>query len=57
MQLSRQVIQLHLGNDANFVVNLGVWLGVGARDTVSQIAGIHFPVFAFVFLGFEHVVV
>lgn len=49
--------QSHLGNGANVAENLGVWLGVGARDTVSQIAGIHFPVFAFVFLGFEHVVV
>jgi formate/nitrite transporter FocA (FNT family) len=36
---------------------MGVWLGVSARETVSMIFGIHFPVLTFVFLGYEHVIV
>ncbi|WWC68371.1 uncharacterized protein I206_102296 [Kwoniella pini CBS 10737] len=45
------------GIGCNFLVCLAVWLGTGARETISKIAALHFPAFAFVFLGFEHVIV
>ncbi|RSH93682.1 hypothetical protein EHS25_006329 [Saitozyma podzolica] len=45
------------GIGCNFLVCTAVWLGTGARETISKIAALHFPVFLFVFLGFEHVVV
>jgi len=38
-------------------VCMGVWLAMGARETVSKIAAAHFPVFVFVLSGFEHVIV
>ncbi|CAK9783799.1 Formate/nitrite transporter [Cutaneotrichosporon oleaginosum] len=45
------------GIGCNFLVCVAVWLGASAREVMSKIMGIHFPVFLFVFLGFEHVVV
>ncbi|KAK6907629.1 hypothetical protein L486_05548 [Kwoniella mangroviensis CBS 10435] len=45
------------GIGCNFLVCLAVWLGAGARETISKIFALHFPAFAFVFLGFEHVIV
>ncbi|BEI79476.1 hypothetical protein CcaverHIS002_0100050 [Cutaneotrichosporon cavernicola] len=45
------------GVGCNFLVCVAVWLGASAREIMSKIMGIHFPVFLFVFLGFEHVVV
>jgi formate/nitrite transporter FocA (FNT family) len=38
-------------------VCMAVLLGTGAREMVSKIAALHFPVFVFVILGFEHVIV
>jgi formate/nitrite transporter FocA (FNT family) len=45
------------GIGCNFLVCIAVWLGASSREIASKILGIHFPVFVFVFLGFEHVVV
>ncbi|MGI6082408.1 MAG: formate/nitrite transporter family protein [Limnochordia bacterium] len=39
---------------ANWLVCLGVWLGMAARDIVGKILAIYFPVMAFVACGFEH---
>lgn len=38
-------------------VCMAIWLGAGARDIVSKCVVLHFPIMAFVFLGFEHVIV
>ncbi|WP_265448061.1 formate/nitrite transporter family protein [Flexivirga meconopsidis] len=40
----------------NWLVCLGVWLALAAHDVVGKIAGIIFPITAFVALGFDHVV-
>lgn len=40
----------------NWLVCLGVWLANGSKDSVGKIAGIWFPVMAFVAIGFQHVV-
>ncbi|KAL7420620.1 hypothetical protein Q5752_004571 [Cryptotrichosporon argae] len=45
------------GIGCNFLVCSAIWLGTGARDTVSKMVALWFPVFAFVMIGFEHVVV
>lgn len=45
------------GVGCNFLVCIAVWFGTSAREIVSKVVGIHFPIFVFVFLGFEHVVV
>ena len=45
------------GIGCNFLVCMAVLLGTGAREIVSKIAALHFPVMLFVFLGFEHVIV
>jgi hypothetical protein len=36
---------------------MAIWLGAGARDIISKVIVLHFPIFVFVFLGFEHVIV
>ena len=36
---------------------MAIWLAAGARDIISKVAVLHFPIFVFVFLGFEHVIV
>jgi formate/nitrite transporter FocA (FNT family) len=38
-------------------VCIAIWLSAHARDTISKVAVLHFPIMAFVFLGFEHVIV
>lgn len=40
----------------NWLVCLAVWLGLAAHDVGGKIAGIVFPITAFVALGFDHVV-
>ncbi|MBE9915367.1 formate/nitrite transporter family protein [Paenibacillus donghaensis] len=44
------------GIGCNWLVCLAVWLGYGAKDFAGKIAGIWFPVMAFVAIGFQHVV-
>jgi formate/nitrite transporter FocA (FNT family) len=41
---------------ANWLVCMACYLGMFGRDTASKIAGIWFPTFGFVSLGFDHVV-
>ena len=41
---------------ANWLVCLACFLGMSGREYVSKIVGIWWPVFAFVSLGFDHVV-
>lgn len=36
---------------------MAIWLAAGARDIISKCVVLHFPIMAFVFLGFEHVIV
>lgn len=38
----------------NILVCVAVWMASAARDVVSRLMGIWFPVMLFVFLGFEH---
>ncbi len=38
----------------NWLVCLAVWLAVSAKDTISKIFGIYFPIMAFVASGYEH---
>ncbi|GAB3861150.1 formate/nitrite transporter family protein [Nocardioides maradonensis] len=40
----------------NWLVCLGVWLALAAKDVGGKILGIVFPITAFVALGFDHVV-
>lgn len=40
----------------NWMVCLGVWLAISAKDVTGKVLGIVFPVTAFVALGFDHVV-
>ena len=42
------------GIACNWLVNLAVLLGICADDAIGKIAGIWFPIFAFVASGFEH---
>ncbi|MCY8517968.1 formate/nitrite transporter family protein [Bacillus atrophaeus] len=44
------------GIGCNWLVCLAVWLSFGADDAVGKIAGIWFPIMAFVAIGFQHVV-
>ncbi|WP_102691454.1 formate/nitrite transporter family protein [Rummeliibacillus pycnus] len=44
------------GIGCNWLVCLAVWLAYGANDFGGKIAGIWFPVTAFVAIGFQHVV-
>jgi hypothetical protein len=39
---------------ANWLVCLAWWQGLSSRDTISKIAAVWFPVFAFTAIGFEH---
>jgi len=41
---------------ANWLVCLGLWLGMSARDTTGKILGMWWPVMAFVAMGLEHCV-
>jgi formate/nitrite transporter len=38
----------------NFLVCLGVWMALAAKDVVGKIIGLFFPVMIFVLCGFEH---
>jgi len=40
----------------NWLVCLAVYLGIASDDIIGKIVGIWFPIFAFVAIGFEHVV-
>ncbi|MCW2743604.1 MAG: formate/nitrite transporter [Mycobacterium sp.] len=40
----------------NWLVCLGVWLAIAAKDVGGKILGIFFPIMAFVAMGFDHVV-
>ncbi len=42
------------GVACNILVVLAVWLAISGKDLVSKIAGIYFPIMAFVASGFEH---
>lgn len=42
------------GIAANWLVCLGIWMGLSARTTSGKILGIWFPVMTFVSLGYEH---
>lgn len=42
------------GVGANWLVCLAVWLGFSSRSMLGRLAGIWWPVMAFVTLGFEH---
>ena len=42
------------GVGCNWLVCLAVWLAVSAEDVAGKIAGIWFPIMAFVAIGFEH---
>lgn len=44
------------GIGCNWLVCLGVWMGLAGKDIMSKIWGIFFPVAAFVAIGFEHCV-
>jgi formate transporter len=40
----------------NWLVSLGVWMALAAKDIAGKIIAIWFPIMAFVALGFDHVV-
>lgn len=42
------------GIGCNWLVCLAVWLALAGKDSISKIAGIYFPIMAFVASGFEH---
>lgn len=42
------------GIAANWLVALAIWLALASDDIISKIAGIYFPIMAFVAGGFEH---
>jgi formate/nitrite transporter len=42
------------GIGANWLVCLAMWQALAAKDGISKILGVWFPVFAFTALGFEH---
>lgn len=41
---------------ANWLVAMGVYLGMVAKDTIGKIVGMWFPVMIFVLIGFNHVI-
>jgi len=45
---------LLMGIGCNILVCLGVFFAAGAKDTAGKVAGMLFPVMAFVAMGFEH---
>ncbi|EDP47361.1 hypothetical protein KXV22_002959 [Aspergillus fumigatus] len=56
-QLTPDFHQIFLrGIGCNWLVCLACFLGVQGRDLASKVVGIWFPTFAFVSLGFDHVV-
>ena len=44
------------GIACNWMVALAMWMAYSAKDTISKIIGIWFPIMAFVAMGFEHCV-
>ncbi|KAK2463211.1 hypothetical protein APHAL10511_004866 [Amanita phalloides] len=44
------------GIGCNWLVCVAIWLGMGARDTVSKVYVLWFPIWIFVACGFDHVV-
>jgi formate/nitrite transporter len=44
------------GIGCNWLVSVAVWQATGARDTISKIVSIWFPIWVFVACGFDHVV-
>jgi len=44
------------GIGCNWLVCIAVWQGLGAKDTISKIFSIWFPIWIFVACGFDHVV-
>jgi formate/nitrite transporter FocA (FNT family) len=44
------------GVGCNWLVCLGVFFSLQARDLTSKVVGLYWPIFAFVSLGFDHVV-
>lgn len=44
------------GIGCNWLVCLGVWMGLAGRDIAGKVFGIFFPIAAFVAMGFEHCV-
>lgn len=42
------------GIGCNFLVCIAVWISFAAKQVVSKIAGLFFPIMIFVFCGFEH---
>lgn len=40
----------------NWLVALAIWIATGSQDAVGKIAGVWFPIMAFVVIGFQHVV-
>lgn len=44
------------GIGCNWLVCIAVWQATGARDTISKIIAIWFPIWVFVACGFDHVV-
>jgi len=42
------------GIGCNWLVCLAIWLATAGKDSISKIAGIYFPIMAFVASGFEH---
>lgn len=38
----------------NFLVCIAVWISFAAKDVVSKIVGLFFPIMMFVLCGFEH---
>ncbi|GAA4831549.1 formate/nitrite transporter family protein [Paenibacillus vulneris] len=44
------------GIGCNWLVSLAVWIAYGSDDGAGLVAGVWFPVMAFVALGFQHVV-
>ncbi|KIP06437.1 hypothetical protein PHLGIDRAFT_461043 [Phlebiopsis gigantea 11061_1 CR5-6] len=44
------------GIGCNWLVCVAVWQAAGARDTISKIVAIWFPIWVFVACGFDHVI-
>lgn len=42
------------GVGCNWLVCLAIWLALAGKDSISKIAGVYFPIMAFVASGFEH---
>ena len=42
------------GVGCNFLVCIAVWMSFAAKDIAGKIAGMYFPICAFVIIGFEH---